>query len=164
MQSGPGGGGGPIYPNRCRWPEPWRPAPGSRAGHAGETRPLPADRDLLVDGAFPAASARQVFCGSLAAFLRPLPGGGGRHVAPQRLCGWLENRQGYWRRSGFGKKYFIINAWYAVNVVLILALTLTLDNFHLVGYFGGDPESSFGRLYLPSVLILSCAHRSKKSS
>ena len=69
------------------------------------------------------------------------------------LCGWLENRHGYWRRSGFGKKYFLLNAWYALNVALILALTLTLDNFHLVGYFGGDPEGSFGMLYLPSVLI-----------
>jgi hypothetical protein len=69
------------------------------------------------------------------------------------LCGWLENRHGYWRRSGFGKKYFLLIAWYALNVVLILALTITLDNFHLVGYFGGDPEGSFGMLYLTSVLI-----------
>jgi|WetSurMetagenome_2_1015567.scaffolds.fasta_scaffold767032_1 hypothetical protein len=69
------------------------------------------------------------------------------------LCGWLENRQGSWRRSGFGKKYFLLIAWYALNVALILALTLSLDHFHLVGYFGGDPEGSFGMLYLPSVLV-----------
>ncbi|MBU4233240.1 MAG: hypothetical protein L6277_08250 [Desulfobacterales bacterium] len=69
------------------------------------------------------------------------------------LCGRLEKRHGYWRRSGFGKRYFLLNGWYALNVGLILAVTLTLDYFHLVGYFNGDPEGSFGMLYLPSVLV-----------
>ena len=69
------------------------------------------------------------------------------------LCGRLENRRGYWRRSGFGKRYFLLNGWYALNVGLILAVTLILDHFHLVGYFNGDPEGSFGMLYLPSVLL-----------
>jgi hypothetical protein len=69
------------------------------------------------------------------------------------LCNRLETRHGYWRRSGFAKRYFLLNGWYALNVGLILAVTLSLDSFRLVGYFGGDPEGSFGMLYLPSVLF-----------
>jgi len=69
------------------------------------------------------------------------------------LCNRLETRFGAWRRSGFWTRYFLLNAWYAFNMVLILAITLTLDSFRLVGYFGGDPESSFGMLYLPSALL-----------
>jgi hypothetical protein len=69
------------------------------------------------------------------------------------FCGRLENRRGYWRRSGFAKRYFLLNGWYVLNVGLILAVTLTLDHFRLVGYFNGDPEGSFGMLYLPSVLV-----------
>ena len=69
------------------------------------------------------------------------------------LCGWLEKRHGYWRRSGFAKRYFLLNGWYVLNVALILAVTLTLDHFHLVGYFNRSPEGSFGMLYLPSVLL-----------
>ena len=68
-------------------------------------------------------------------------------------CARLENRHGYWRRPGFGERYFLLNGWYVLNVGLILAVTLSLDYFHLVGYFNGDPEGSFGMLYLPSVLV-----------
>jgi hypothetical protein len=69
------------------------------------------------------------------------------------LCGRLENRRGSWRRAGFAKRYFLLNGWYALNVGLILTVTLSLDYFHLAGYFTGDPEGSFGMLYLPSVLV-----------
>jgi hypothetical protein len=69
------------------------------------------------------------------------------------LCGRLEQRHGYWRRSGFAPRYFLLNGWYALNVCLILAVTLSLDYLHLVGYFNGDPEGSFAMLYLPSVLL-----------
>jgi hypothetical protein len=86
------------------------------------------------------------------------------------ICNRLENRYGYWRRSGFWKRYFLLNGWYALNVGLILGVTLTLDYFHLVRYFGGDPEGSFGMLYLPSVLgylvlglILGVARQARKA-
>jgi len=69
------------------------------------------------------------------------------------ICNRLENRYGYWGRSGFWKKYLWLNAWYALNVGLILAVTLTLDHFSLIQYFGGDPEGSFGMLHLPSVMM-----------
>jgi hypothetical protein len=69
------------------------------------------------------------------------------------LCNQLEKRHRYWRRSGFAKRYFLLNGWYLLNVALILALTLSLDSVHLVGFFGGDPEGSFGMLYIPSVLF-----------
>jgi len=84
------------------------------------------------------------------------------------ICNRLENRYGYWGRSGFWKKYFLLNGWYALNVGLILAVSLTLDYFHLIRYFGGDPEGSFGMLYLPSVMmylafgfILGLAHQAR---
>ena len=69
------------------------------------------------------------------------------------LCNWLERRQGSWRRSGFWTRYFLLNGWYALNMVLILGVTLTLDSFRLMRYIGGDAEGSFGMLYLPSVLL-----------
>jgi hypothetical protein len=82
----------------------------------------------------------------------------------------LEQRYGSWGRSGFWKRYFLLNGWYALNVGLILAVTLSLDYFHLVGYFGGDPEGTFGMLYLPSVMaylaggaILGVATRARKA-
>jgi hypothetical protein len=69
------------------------------------------------------------------------------------LCNRLEKRHGSWQRSGCWTRYFLLNAWYALNMVLILTITLSLDSFRLVGYFGGDPEGSFGMLCLPSVLF-----------
>jgi hypothetical protein len=68
------------------------------------------------------------------------------------LSNRLEQRYAYWHNAGFWKKYFLLNGGYALNVGLIMAVTLGLDYLHLLGYFGGDPEGSFGMLYLPSVV------------
>jgi hypothetical protein len=69
------------------------------------------------------------------------------------LCNRLERRQGALRRSGFWTRYFLLNAWYTLNMVLILTITLTLDNYRLVRYFGGDAGGSFGMIYIPSILF-----------
>jgi len=68
----------------------------------------------------------------------------------------LEKRYGCWRRAAFWKKYFLVNGLYALNVGLILAVVLALDYYRLVGFFGGDPEGSFGMLFLPSVIGYLC--------
>lgn len=69
------------------------------------------------------------------------------------ICGALEGRYDYWHRSGYWKKYFIINGIYLLNIIFILIITLILDCFHFIKYFGGDAAGSFGMLYIPSVIF-----------
>jgi hypothetical protein len=69
------------------------------------------------------------------------------------LCGRVEGKTGYWNRAGYWKKYFVLNGLYILNIFLILSVTLTLHSFGLIGYFGGDPEGSFGMLYIPSIIF-----------
>ncbi|MDP3182131.1 MAG: hypothetical protein Q8M54_04855 [Desulfobaccales bacterium] len=69
------------------------------------------------------------------------------------LMGLLEKRTGYWDRSGYWGKYIILNGLYILNIALILVMTLSLDYFRLIKYFGGDAAGSFGMLYIPSVMF-----------
>lgn len=66
---------------------------------------------------------------------------------------FIEKKFDSWRNSGYWKNYFIINGAYALNILIILFITLTLDSYGVIGYFGGDPEGSFGMLYIPSVIF-----------
>ncbi len=65
----------------------------------------------------------------------------------------MELKINYWNRSKYWKKYLAVNGIYALNVFIIVAITITLDSFGLVGYFDGDPEGSFGMLYFPSIFF-----------
>lgn len=65
----------------------------------------------------------------------------------------IELKTDYWARSGFWTKYIITNGVYTLNVFIILAITILLDSFRLIGYFDGDPEGSFGMLYFPSIFF-----------
>jgi len=69
------------------------------------------------------------------------------------LLSHLDARLDFWERSGLWRKYFVLTGAYAVTIGLVLAATLTMDAFYLVGYFGGDAAGSFGMLYLPSVIV-----------
>ena len=63
----------------------------------------------------------------------------------------IETRTDYWGCSGYWKKYLIVNGVYALNVLTILVVSITLDSVGLIGFFSGDPEGSFEMLYVPSV-------------
>jgi hypothetical protein len=63
------------------------------------------------------------------------------------LCGLVEAQTGWWSRAGFWKKYLVLNGLYILNIFLIIHVTITLDNYRMLRYFGGDACGSFGMLY-----------------
>ena len=65
----------------------------------------------------------------------------------------VENKTGFWERSGRWKRYGILTSSYAAAVVVILLATVGLDYWGFVGYFGGDAAGSFGMLYIPSAIF-----------
>jgi len=72
-------------------------------------------------------------------------------------CGKMEKKLGFRSQGGFWPKYFILIGWYWLNIVVILAVTLTLDARGWIGYFGGDAAGSFGMLYIPSAIFYTVA-------
>ena len=64
-------------------------------------------------------------------------------------------RWSFWLRLPLWAKILTLIAGYAANVVVILIITVTLDSYRLIDYFGGDPEGSFGMLYIPSAAAYS---------
>ena len=72
-------------------------------------------------------------------------------------CGRLEKKFGFWSQGGFWPRYFILIGGYWLNIVVILAVTLTLDARGWIGYFGGDAAGSFGMLYIPSAIFYTAA-------
>jgi hypothetical protein len=65
----------------------------------------------------------------------------------------LDARLEFWERFGFWKRYFVLTGAYALTMVIVLAVTVTLDFYGLAGYFRGDAAGSFGMLYIPSVVF-----------
>ena len=63
------------------------------------------------------------------------------------ICGLVERQTDWWSRAGFWKRYFALNGLYILNISLIIAVTITLHDYRLLRYFGGDAEGSFGLLY-----------------
>ena len=58
----------------------------------------------------------------------------------------IELRTDYWKTSGYWRKYAIVNGVYSANVIVVVAITVTLDSFGLIDYFGACPASSFEML------------------
>ena len=56
-----------------------------------------------------------------------------------------------WERTGHWGKFFILIGCYSLSVAAILAVTLVLDSYGALDYFGGDAEGSFGMLFVTSV-------------
>jgi hypothetical protein len=63
------------------------------------------------------------------------------------LCGLVETQTDWWSRAGFWKRYLALNGLYISNIFLIIFVTITLHNYRMLRYFGGDAEGSFGLLY-----------------
>jgi hypothetical protein len=57
-----------------------------------------------------------------------------------------------WGKMGHWGKFLILSGCYTLSVAAILAVTLVLDSYGALDYFGGDAEGSFGMLFIPSVL------------
>lgn len=72
-------------------------------------------------------------------------------------CGKMEKKLGFWNQGGFWPRYFMLIGWYWLNILVILAVTLTLDARGWIGYFGGDAAGSFGMLYIPSAIFYTGA-------
>ena len=69
------------------------------------------------------------------------------------LMNVLETKFRFWSWLGHWSKCLILIGSYALAILVILILTLTLDSYGLVGYFDGDAEGSFGMLYIPSAIF-----------
>jgi hypothetical protein len=65
----------------------------------------------------------------------------------------IETKFLFWRDMGHWGRFLILTGSYAFAILVILVITLTLDSYRLIGYFRGDPEGSFGMLYVPSVIF-----------
>jgi len=62
-------------------------------------------------------------------------------------------KKGLWGRSAYWGKYLLLCGTYAAQMIVILIVVLSLDEYRLIGYFGRDPESSVGMLFVPSILV-----------
>lgn len=65
----------------------------------------------------------------------------------------VEAKYRFWKDTGHWGRLGWLTGSYAVVILIVLIITLTLDSYGLIGYFGGDPEGSFGMLYLPSFVF-----------
>ena len=59
----------------------------------------------------------------------------------------------FWRRIGYWGKFATLMGSYALTIIAIVIITLVLSSHGMIGYFGGDPEGSFGMLYIPSIVF-----------
>ncbi len=67
------------------------------------------------------------------------------------LLGFFDARLYLWNRSGHWKRYLILVVVYAATIMCVTALTVAMDYYGLINYFGGDAAGSFGMYYIPSV-------------
>jgi len=65
----------------------------------------------------------------------------------------METKFFFWRDMGHWGRFLMLTGSYAVAIIVILVITMILDSYRLVGYFRGDPEGSFGMLYVSSVIF-----------
>ncbi len=57
-----------------------------------------------------------------------------------------------WEELSIRQKFFWLCSRYAINIALMLLCVAGLSHFHLLDYFGSDPEGSIGMLFVPSAL------------
>jgi len=65
----------------------------------------------------------------------------------------LDGRVGFWERMRKWGRFLVIASSYTATIVVILIVTVVLDDFGLIAYFGGDATGSFGMLYIPSIIF-----------
>jgi len=73
------------------------------------------------------------------------------------LLGFLDARFGFWTRAGLWKRGLILVIGYAATAITALLLTIIVDYYGLISYFGGDAAGSFGLLYIPSIIFYAVA-------
>jgi hypothetical protein len=79
------------------------------------------------------------------------------YAAAGFLLGFLDVKVGFWSRSGLWKHYLILVVGYTVTTICILLLTVIIDDYGLISYFGGDAAGSFGMLYFPLMVLYAVA-------
>jgi hypothetical protein len=57
----------------------------------------------------------------------------------------------FWKDMENWGRFSWLTGSYAVVILLLAIITVTLASYGLIGYFRGDAEGSFGMLYLPSL-------------
>jgi len=78
---------------------------------------------------------------------------GGFAVTGILLLEFLEHRLRIWSQRGLWGKFVVAMSAYSVVIGASLTVTVLLDAFGYVAYFGGDAGGSFGLLYVPSVIL-----------
>ena len=63
----------------------------------------------------------------------------------------LDNKLNYWEQHAFWGRYLLLAAFYAAQMVTLVAVLVLLDALGLLGYFGGDAGGSVGLVFLPSI-------------
>ncbi len=58
-----------------------------------------------------------------------------------------------WEDAGPWEKYYWLAAAYTIQMIVTLTITLILDAYHLIRYYGGDAAGSIGMLFIPSVIF-----------
>ncbi len=59
----------------------------------------------------------------------------------------------FWERMGYWGKFATLMGFYSSTILSILIVSVILSSHGMISYFGGDPEGSFGMLYLPSIVF-----------
>jgi len=54
---------------------------------------------------------------------------------------------------GYWGKFAALMGSYSSTIIAILIISLILSSHGMISYFGGDPEGSFGMLYIPSIVF-----------
>lgn len=67
------------------------------------------------------------------------------------LLNVMESRAGSWSRRGVWGKFVLLATAYTVTMMASLIVTIVLDGYRVVAYFGADACGSVGLLYLPSI-------------
>lgn len=73
------------------------------------------------------------------------------------LLNFLNVKLAFWSRIQSCKRFLFLSFCYAVTTIIILLLTVLMDYFGLICYFGGDAAGSFGMFYIPSILLYAIA-------
>ena len=74
-------------------------------------------------------------------------------VAVGFILNLFESKFRFWSTRSHWGRCFIITSAYTGAIGASLIITIVLDSRNLVAYFGGDPEGSFGVLYVPSIVF-----------
>ena len=75
-------------------------------------------------------------------------------IAVSGIILWRMNiKNGFWNRSGHWRRFSILWGTYALSISVALAITLILDSYNMIAYFGGCAAGSFGMLYIPSIVL-----------